>query len=233
MKITVLTCTSDRPEALALCEKYVARQTHQPHQWIVLDDGTQPARCTMGQDYLHNPNWRGKYSMCLKVLHAIESGMIEGDALMFIEDDDWFAPGWVEWCAKHLENYDMVGQGSAFYYHVGKRWWSDCKNIRHASLCQTAITRAMFEKVANTIRAYWSPFFDTRLWTLQCRKYLHIPLKPEERLLVGIKGMPGLRGYSGEHQQVIPPGANIDPGLLKLWQLIGEDAAAYSPFFQQ
>lgn len=187
----------------------------------------------MGQDYEHFTGWQGKYSMCLKVLHALESGMITGDGLVFTEDDDFFFPTWFAWCEKHLARYDMVGQGSAFYYHVGKRWWSDCKNIRHASLCQTAITRDMFEKVITTIRAYWSPFFDTRLWTLNCRKHLHIPKTDAERLVVGVKGMPGLRGYSGEHKQVIPPGCHPDPSLMRLFKLIGNDAAEYAKFIQR
>lgn len=232
MKLTALTCTCDRPEAFALCEKYVRRQTWRPDQWLVLDDGTVPANCTMGQQHIHNPEWRGRESMVKKVLHAIEGGLITGDCLMFVEDDDAFKPEWFAWVMDKLRRYDMAGQGSAFYYHVGKRWWSDCKNIRHASLCQTAVTRELFEPIVNICREFSSPFFDTRLWTIECNKFLHLP-KPSERLLVGIKGMPGLRGYSGEHKQNIPPNVNIDPAMLKLWELIGADAAAYLPFYQK
>ena len=38
-KITVITCTGDRPEAFKLCRTWMSRQTRKPDQWIVVDDG--------------------------------------------------------------------------------------------------------------------------------------------------------------------------------------------------
>lgn len=211
MKLTAITCTADRPEAFALCRRYMARQTRQPDQWLVMD-----------QDI----------PMREKIIMALEQGMIEGDALAFVEDDDYYAPTWLQWCTALLDRFDIVGQGNALYYHVGRRWWSECRNVRHASLCNTAIRRELFEPLLNVCRAYDNPFFDTRLWRIECNRHLHLP-KDGERLVIGIKGMPGRIGYSPEHKNIIPPDVTLDPSLIKLWQTIGSDALAYAPFFQR
>lgn len=212
MKITAITCTYQRPEAFELCKKYIARQTRQPDQWLVLD-GPEP--------------------MSEKILNAFAKGQVEGDGAIFAEDDDVLFPTWFEWCELQLERgFDIVGQGQALYYHVRRRWWSDCRNTRHASLCQTAIARSLYEPLTNLIPAYDNQFFDTRLWRIECNRYLHLP-KEGERLVIGIKGMPGKQGYSAEHTQFAPKGTNADPSMMKLWSLLGPDAKAYAPFYHR
>lgn len=209
MKITAITATYQRTEAFALCQRYMEAQTRQPNQWLVLA-GPEP--------------------MPQKVLSAIEEGQVKGDAIVFFEDDDFYAPTWIEWCATQLEKFDLVGEGLAVYYNVRRRWWSECRNVRHASLAQTAITRELFEPLCNIIRGFDSPFFDTRLWQLDCSKFLALPGIAHERRVVGIKGMPGTTGYSAEHRQDHPPGVHADPSLLQLWKLIGPAAASYAKF---
>ncbi len=209
VKITALTCTFERPEAFKLCTKYLERQTRAPDQWLILD-GPEPMR--------------------EKVMQAITKGQIEGDAVVFVEDDDWYSPVWIEWCEKCLAQFDIVGQGNALYYNVGQRWWSDCKNTRHASLCQTAIRREMLPFLLNLMKGYDNQFFDTRLWRLDKRRHLDLP-NEAGKLVIGMKGLPGKLGYSQEHRPEIPINVNIDPSLLRLWKLIGKDAEAYLPFY--
>lgn len=209
MTLTCITCTYERPAALALCHRYMARQTRQPDQWIILD-GPEPMR--------------------EKMMTCLASGQVEGDAVIVWEDDDHYAPTWLEWCEKHLARYDIVGQGNALYYHAGMRWWSECKNTRHASLCNTAFRRSTYQPLVNLIKGFDNQFFDTRLWRLDRNRYLHMP-KDGERLVIGMKGLPGRQGYSPEHKQQIPPDVHADFALLKLWQTIGRDALNYAPFY--
>lgn len=208
MNVTAITCTYQRPAAMALCEVYLKRQTRVPWQWLVLD-GPEP--------------------MPKKILRAIQTNQISGDVVAFVEDDDWFRDDWIEWGAGMIaKGYDLVGEGMAVYYNVRRRWWSECRNVRHAALCQTIVSRDMLESIANVIQCFDSPFFDTRIWPLECSKFLALPKSPAERRVVGIKGMPGLTGYSSEHRQVA--GAKADPSLLQLWKWIGQDAANYTQF---
>jgi len=210
-KITAITATTpERAEAFALCEKFLDRQTRQPDQWLVLD-GPEP--------------------MQRKLADAIEKGRIEGQHVVFFEDDDYFKPGWIEWCEGNLDKgYDMVGQGKAVYYNIAHRWFSNCNNVRHASLCQTAISSRMLPHVWNIINDFNCPWIDVQLWNIECSKYLRLP-KDEDALVIGIKGMCGGKGYSREHRQVNGAGNEIDYDLSKLTSLIGDDAKIYAGYF--
>lgn len=214
MTVTAITCTYRRPAAMELCLPMMARQTRKPEQWLVLD-GPEPMR--------------------LKVLRAIEENRIEGEAIVFFEDDDHFRPDWIEWVVGRLEaGYDVAGEGNAAYYHVGHRWWSYCHNKRHAALCQTAITAEVLPFLANVIKSYDSPFFDTRLWEFGGNKTLALPKDASERRVIGIKGIKGedgATGYSGEHRQALPEGVRADPSLLQLWRWLGDEAENYSKFW--
>ncbi len=229
MKITCLTAHCDRPEAWTICEKYMARQSRAPDQWLVIDSSESPTVPTIPCDYHHKPDIP---HMRDKVIWAIQNNLITGDGIVWWENDDWYSPVWIEWCEKCLGLYDIVGQGNALYYNVGQRWWSDCKNTRHASLCQTAIRREMLPFLLNLMKGYDNQFFDTRLWRLDKRRHLDLP-NEAGKLVIGIKGMPGKLGYSNEHRTDIPKDVNLDPSLLRLWKLIGADAASYLPFYQK
>lgn len=227
MKLTTITCTGDRPEAFALCEKYLASQTVQPAQMLVLDDGEVPTICTLGQQYIYVPHLRGKGSMVQKLRLALVGNLIKGDALVFWEDDDAYAPIWLEWCASKLAQFDLVGEGRAIYYNVQKRWWFEHANMQHASLCSTAMTRTMFpsllRETANT-----EPFIDSRIWRYPVRKRV---FDNSPRLVIGIKGMPGRGGYGGGHKPH-DPSERADKDLDFLQTLIGDAGKAYAPFYQ-
>ena len=211
MKLTAITATcAGRENAFELCKKYVSRQTRQPDQWLVLD----------GPEPMHQ-----------KIANAIAQGRIEGDAVIFAEDDDYIKPGWFAWCEDRLiRGYEVVGQGLALYYNVNHRWWSCCNNVRHASLCQTAIKSTMLPQVYNIIDDFGCPWIDVQLWNLDVDKHLHLP-KEGEALVIGIKGLCS-RGYSREHRTVNGGGENeIDYDLSKLRSWIGDDAESYAKYF--
>lgn len=90
MRLSIITPTCDRPAGIALCERYMARQTLQPHEWIVADGGSTPAALTMGQVHLHHPGERGAANLAGNILRALDA--VTGDAVVVWEDDDWYAP---------------------------------------------------------------------------------------------------------------------------------------------
>ncbi len=230
MKISVLTCTADRPEALALCLKYVARQTHKAHEHIVIDDGVTPAVVPEGVRYFYKPEFRGKGSMAKKVKWALENDIITGDALALMEDDDWYSCEWLDACAREFARSDLIGEGRNLYYNVRNRWWFDHGNMGHASLCATACTRAVFPALLKEVANNDDPFIDSRLWkNYRGRKLVFDPHRIGRRLTIGIKAMPGLRGYGSGHD-VDSGWAIRDPNLSKLRTLLGNDAEAYVQF---
>lgn len=227
MKITAITSHYDGPDVWGLCEKYMARQTRKPDQWLVLDSSRNRTEVREPCEYVHIPQCP---EMPDKIMYAIDKNLFAGDIIAFIETDDWYAPDWLEWIEQQsARGFDLVGEGDAIYYNVRRRWWSECKNVRHASLCQTAMHIRMLEPMVNTIKAWDNPYFDCRLWRLEASRYLHLP-RSGRRRCIGIKGT-FEAGYSPEHRQRHPKDSHADPSLMKLWKLIGADAKSYAPFY--
>lgn len=229
MNITLVTPTCDRPEAFELCEKWMSRQTVPIHQWIVLDDGVNPAKCTMGQVHMRfGDDTRGSYSLVRKIRALMKNPqIITGDAIAFIEDDDWYSKDYLQVAASRLGDYnDMIGEAYALYYNVRDSHWHLHTNDRHASFCQTVLKRSFFPELLRVVKDDSNPFIDVRLWgetdpSLKRTIYFPDP-KPT---LVGIKGI--YAGYGIGHTRRL---ANYDGGGWKLRELIGSDAQEYRKF---
>lgn len=225
--VSLITCTGTRPEAFALCEAYMARQTYTgPRQWIVVDDGETKTPVTQDQQVLRPyPFWKpGENTLARNMLVALE--WVTGDVIFFIEDDDWYAPDFLEKTLAAIEGVDLAGQGRAKYYHVGARLYYQNVNETHASLCQTAMTRAMIPALQMICQSE-GEFFDRRLWHGADQKFLF----GGPDLCVGIKGLPGRLGIGIGHRP--PPGYDVrDPELTLLASWIGaEDAERYRGFY--
>lgn len=230
MKLTAFTPACSRPEAWALSEKYMARQTRPPDQWIVVDDGDPPSVCTMGQKYVYMPQFRGKGSLSKKVRFLIKSGLVTGDAIVIWENDDWYAPTYLETMEKWLTTYELVGEGHSLYYNVQMRFHYEHGNMQHSSFCSTAIRRECWPQLE---RASLSddPFVDWRLWqTSRSRKKVFDPnTHGYGRQVFNIKAMPGIPGYGSGHTAKDKTG-QIDADLSYLISQIGEDAYDYEQF---
>lgn len=228
MKVTLLTCSHNRPEAFALCERWIARQTVKPTQWLVLDSSSTPLTCTQGQEHHHWPDLTG---MVAKVKFALQTGLTIGDVLIFVEDDDFYSPDYIEWCLNGLKRYHLVGECQNLYYNVRYRWWYDHKNKAHASLCATSMRRDVFPFLLQECQNTNDPFIDSRLWN-NCRlsKMPFDPVRLGKRRTIGIKAMPGTKGYGSGHD---PKNgwAIQDPNLVMLRKLIGDDADIYAKFY--
>lgn len=230
MNLTTICCTGDRPEAFALYEHYLARQTKKPFQMLVLDDGEVPTKCTLGQEYFYWPQMRGRGSMVKKIRKAMQDGLVKGDALVFTEDDDALSADYLEWQAAQLTKCAISGEGNNVYYNVQGRWWHRHTNTKHASLCATAITKALYPWLLKQCTISEDPFLDVRLWNRAPGvAKVHNP-GLDGRRVVGIKGMPGRAGYGSGHTEK-DRSANMDPDLKVLRRLMGEDAKNYERFY--
>lgn len=231
MKITALTCTCDRPEAFVLCEKYMARQTVKPDQWLVLDSDKVPTKCTAGQEYHYWPDLDGKGNMVAKVMRALKRGLIKGDILVFWENDDWYAADYIQWCVANLAQFALIGEGRNLYYNVQYRWWFEHGNLSHASLCATAMRRSLLPLLGAVCQNLQDPFIDSKLWTA-CHEAKRVVSPYGKRRSVGIKALPGTKGYGSGHDKT-SGWAIQDPEMKKLRELIGnEDASAYEKFYE-
>lgn len=227
MNLALLTPTGSRPEAFALCEQWMSRQTFKGGiQWLCADDGAPPTVFTKGQAVVRREPSSG-ISLADNLLALLP--LVEGDRVAVIEDDDYYAPGYLESMMAMLENSDIAGEMNAGYFNVVSRRWFMSQSQWHASLCRTVFRLELlplFAKACLDSKAAGDPFIDQRFWTLA--RPLRVNLCPWTKLSVGIKGMPGRHGAGKSHGWNAFQGR--DPQLTRLHDWIGADAEEYARF---
>lgn len=224
--IQLLTATGARPEAFALCERWMARQDYVGEVvWIVVDDGPQPTRINKSpKGWLQvvirpAPHWQpGQNTQARNLLKGLE--VVDcARPLVIIEDDDWYAPDWLSTVVGQLGSNDLVGEGRARYYNVSSRRFQQLPNSSHSSLCSTAMQGSainIFKHACNS----GQKFIDLRLWRNgRLRKKLF-----GGHRVVGLKGLPGRGGIGMGHREEF---GSPDDGGSKLREWIGEDAEAF------
>ena len=164
--------------------------------------------------------------------------LIRGDKILFIEDDEYYAPTYVETMCKLLDEHELVGIKYSRYYHLGSGGHKIFTSQAHASLAQTAF-RSSFLPTFNAFLGHniCGEFLDVRLWTqsysmpgrtidrltTHCRGYLFFDEPP---IYVGMKGMPGRGGYGVGHKtQIYRQYDDANRTLLRHW--IPEDYKVY------
>lgn len=242
--IIAITCTGARPEAFALCEKYMARQTVQPDLWLVVDDCDPATKCTMGQTVIRpEPRWpefpepnTQHRNMMAAVDYLQHLGVAPTDQIIFFEDDDWYAPDYIECQSIRLESFILIGETPARYYHVKNQAFRVFEEAEmnnptpHASLCATAMRASLFPILADALEC--RAWIDMYLWKIagnRLRSDIRSRLV-EGVSVVGMKGMPGRPGVSQCHRQEADGRWTGDPDLSRLRQWIGDDADAYLQF---
>jgi len=239
--ITLITPTGQRPEALALCQRYVERQQYDGCiQWIVVDDGwktsplTPPRVDWNGHTYLYRIGFIrptpvyscGQNTQARNLLAAIPE--IEYDKILFFEDDDWYSPNYVAAMSKLLDDHQIVGEIPARYYHMPTCGARVLGNLQHASLAQSGIRSSMLPLLKAVCETHTTEFIDLRLWEYAKQQNISMCLQNGARH-VGIKGMPGREGIGiGHHAQA--GWYTPDPNQTTLRAWIGDDVQLYQPF---
>jgi hypothetical protein len=222
--VTLITCTSDRPEAFRFVERCMARQDFSgPAQWIVVDDGEQFVECTLGQQHIRRQYPRSRpspeQSYLANLLRATEHGMIQHDNVLFIEDDNWYAPSYVRELCAMLETCDLAGFGNARYYHLPSTQWKTMGNRKHAGFGSTG-WRHSVTPIVRRHATRWN--FDITIWRHETA--LTTLIRPESELVVGLKGFPGKHGLGVGHRMT---NGSVDEfgDVLSAW--VGHDDAEY------
>lgn len=218
--LTLVTPTDGRPEAFALLEGWIAAQDWpEAFQWIVAGRNLDGYQFRCNQTIVVPGERKGVHPLNRNLLAALEH--VEGDAVLIVEDDDWYAPSYLRTMAGLLDRADLVGITPARYYHARARRFRQHANTEHASLAQTGLRLAALPALAEACRGR-SPFLDRVLWRdfagskrLEDRPGLH----------VSVKGLPGTAGIgTGHHADMGQP--DPDGRTARLWGL----PAAYDRF---
>lgn len=243
-KVTVITLTGDRPEAFALCRRWMENQTRQPDQWIVLSDGKVPLKnIPPGCHYVRREPkpTDPRHTMIINLREAIKH--IEGSVVFIMEDDEYYGPKYIETLLKHLDKYEVVGVGRSKYYHLPSgSYIKDC-NMDNASLAQMAFRRSFLPEFEALLEG--DQYVDMRIWkhvgNTNHLRWVDSDKSPDrivngrgyvfddgdEHIYVGMKGLPGREGICWGHKED-PRYSHMDAKreIIKKW--LGNDYQYYS-----
>jgi len=224
-KITVITPTADQPKGIELLEQYMSRQTVQPDEWIVSDDGLVPATLTKNQIHLiTSREHEGGKSLANNILKGLEKAT--GSVIVIMEHDDYYKPNHIEVCLRTLKGFDATGCIWQRYYNVEHKCYLTMENVGSA-LCNTAFTKELIpfmrkaaQKAFNKDQYCVDRFFWDSL--VSKRKNIH-----QIDTVVGIKGLPGRKGLGLGHRPDKKRGWRNDLTLDVLKKWVGEDIKNY------
>lgn len=189
-----------------------------PFEWLVCNSG-KPLTLVAGQKQIQTPSKRPIESFHNNLISGLSEAT--GEYIFFIEDDDWYAPNYLEQTLKEIGDYQLFGEGRAKYYHIPTRTYKTHINSNHASLCQTVIHKSVKDWLINYISTSHQIYVDLHMWR-------HAPVKRkvvvrDKSLCIGIKGL-GSVGLGNGHRRLRE--RDEDLSVLKSW--VGED---YKEFF--
>ncbi len=223
--LTLLTTTGERQRAWDLCQIWMARQTYSgPVRWVIVDDGKQQQQTTFSRKHWElvfvrpEPFWDGSNTQARNLQAGLaQIGGIEW--VVIIEDDDYYAPQWLETIFGQFKNAELIGERRARYYNVQTNIWRRMENMTHASLCSTAMRSnalTLFRDIATTEYK----FIDIVLWEKAKSRHLF-----DSQLTVGIKGLPGRAGIGSGHDRHFYGEFDRDGSKLREW--LGADSQYY------
>ncbi|MCH9628104.1 MAG: hypothetical protein S4CHLAM2_17570 [Chlamydiales bacterium] len=114
MKISVITPTADRGAYLEGLYTLLKRQTHTDWEWLIYDTSARPHAFSDPQVYYHHSN--ALVSIGEKRNHLFKE--LTGDAIVQCDDDDYYAPTYLETVIRHLQKASFVHLQSWFTYDL-------------------------------------------------------------------------------------------------------------------
>ena len=164
--ISLLTVTqSQRLPFFVLCAKYVAAQTSKDvGEWIVVDGSQEPddtfedrLRCiwidrgvNIPIVFVRNDGGRKK---TIGALRNLANRRATGDVLVWIDDDDYYGPGYVQYVADTLKNSECLIAGCTKPYYYDLDWKCAFQYARGSSTLITNNCMA-YKRVYLTNHAY-------------------------------------------------------------------------------
>lgn len=241
--VCAITCTGDRPIAFYLCSKWIINQKVQPQEWIIIDDGKNPIENVPKMSYVkyirREPQpGDPKHTMILNLKEAVKH--ITANKICIMEDDEYYAPEYIQEMSKRLDSYEVVGIGRSKYYYLPKNTFHQHANMGHASLAQTAFRKSFLKEMINLLNG--DSFLDIRIWSLinpgkvslsetGLQEYVSqngrgfIFNDNSKSLYVGMKGLPGRFGIGSGHRGIGNRDVNLS--VLGKWVTKSNDLKTY------
>ncbi len=167
LPFSVITPTGDRPQTLYLLRKYLERQTIQPAEWIVVDDGKTSSEAVLdGQPvrYLRREPGENESGHTLKYNLTAALELATTNYLIMMEDDDWYHPEYLETMLAGLKEHDLFGLGETVFYNFPGRRWRKITSRKNAPLCITGFNKKAIPQVIDACNKTRKWKVDIGLW---------------------------------------------------------------------
>lgn len=238
--IALITPTGGRQIQINLCAEYMKRQTYSGEVvWIIIDDCMPRTTNDIKEDFKDNwtiiksypvPLWNPSLNTQGRNLSVGINTLLKNykrtdiEAIFIIEDDDYYRDIYLERMMLRMGNFRLIGEMNTIYYNVFYRRYFNNGNNTHASLFQLAFSADAIDMFRE---CFPTKFIDAHFFMLAKRQGVY--LFDENRLSIGIKGLPGRAGIGAGHGRAM--NMRQDFSLNYLTSLIGEDAYYYEKYF--
>lgn len=228
MSVTVITCTGDRHKAFALCKQHVMAQTFRNNvEWLVVDDGADMVDTSHIDTYIRMPHRPGVNTLNDNFTIALQAA--SGEFLVVFEDDDYYAPNYIETVLEFLGRVKLVGVREVTYYNL-KGLWRPIRNQTYAPLAFTAFDCDLIPLMLEAMDGGPYKTFDIGFWRLAAKEKITTLMYKADGLCVGVKGFPGRAGIGLGHRNLEHSTWRVDADKSKAKELFGPAFELYEPF---
>jgi len=172
----------DRPHFTANCMALVGEQTLQPVKILHVNEPPKTQAADITYRY--------------RVGYNILSNLTDVDLIAFIENDDYYAPNYLETMAAHWIEQgrpELLGTCYSWYYHIGLLKYTKLEHYTRSAAMNTFIVPGLQIKWC----ADSEPYTDMHLW-VNCPEIKKAIVNPEHIISLGIKHGVGKCG-GGSH----------------------------------
>jgi len=212
MKLAIITPTRNRLFTLALLHQYISRQTRKADMWIIATDGDapdfseSPVNILISQaEYAGSP----VKSFTGNLMRAVTAAEANGaDAVLIMEDDDWYAPDYVAKMEETLAQAEVIGNKPTASMNIVS---GSVKNVQHdyIVLAQLGFARNqfdLFKTAAAECRSKNENKVDKTFFALAQEQNVCCGTLLEPHLYVGLKGIYDMgsktpQGFTEQHRR--------------------------------
>lgn len=114
MKVSIITPTSDREQFLRGLYSLLKKQTYSNWEWLIYDTSTHPQHFSDARiDYTHSSE-----ILSIGEKRNLLAQKAKGDIIVQCDDDDYYAPTYLEFVLKHLQNHAFFTLDAWFSYDL-------------------------------------------------------------------------------------------------------------------
>ena len=202
-RVCVITPTGDRPLTLKILRDCIESQTVKPNKWIIIDDGQFDSSIIVRDlpyvSYVKRPRTESGNTIKENMLKAFD--ICNAQNIIIMEDDDWYAPDYIESMLEGLKHNKLVGIRPYMYYSLKTKSYMIRGQRNSMSIwATTAFHPDLIPEIRKVINITKDHSIDINVWNALGQKFGYV-FEKDHMMHVGIKNAPGRNGTTGTHDK--------------------------------